>query len=381
VTTPASSIDSPALEVHVLGGGTGESIILKLPDDRWGVVDCYSESLSDPDANPTIRFLREKGVTQLFFVCLTHPHDDHYLGMNKLIEEFKPQEFWRFGCLSHEHVRKLLRYHELKAKKSGDEDLSRSARELVDIFEKAYQGAVSRTMRVCRANSQTNPYPKRSDPPASYKIECLSPTGRQVERYEGAVWNCIGPDGKISKDLTKSEHNDISLVLKITYGDTSVVLGGDLEKKGWEDVVEEAGGPNLAASAVKVSHHGSKNGYCDRLWEHFSREGKPIAVVAPRWRYSLPKPDALTHISQHAREIYSTSQPRIQWTPSLPPASPGGPPIESRIKVREAFSAIPAAGRAECGRCSLVFDDKGKVEVEVKPPGRSLVGQFSLKHS
>lgn len=373
MTTPASSIDVRSLEVHILGGNKGESIILKLPDDRWGVVDCYSESVTDPGTNPTVRFLRERGVTKLFFVCLTHPHDDHFLGMSKLIEEFQPQEFWRFGCLSHEHVRKLLKYHEFKAKKSGDEELTRSAQELVDVFGKAYHGAVSRRMGVCRANSQTNPYPKRSDPPASYKIECLSPTGRQVERYEGAVWNCIGPDGKIAKNLTNSEHNDISLVLKITYGDTRIILGGDLEREGWEDVVEETGESNLSACAVKVSHHGSENGYCDRLWEHFSREGKPIAVVTPQWRYSLPKPDALSHIFQHVREIYSTSQPRIPWTPPPLPSSPSGPPLESRLKIRESFSAIPAAGGAEFGRCSLIFDDKGEVQVEVESPGRSLL--------
>ena len=372
MTILASSINPPALEVHVLGGRTGESIILKLPDGQWGVVDCYAESLTDPDANPTIRFLRGKGVTQLFFVCLTHPHDDHYLGMNKLIEEFKPQEFWRFGCLSHEHVRKLLKYHELKAKKSGDEELTRSAQELVEVFGKAYQGAVNRTMGVCRANSQTNLYPKRSDSPTTYKIECLSPTGRQVERYEGAVWNCIGADGKIAKKLANSEHNDISIVLKITYGDTRIILGGDLEQEGWEDVIEETGGPNLSACAVKVSHHGSENGYCDRLWEHFSRERKPIAIVAPRWRYSLPKPDALTHIFQHAREVYSTSQPRLQWTPPPLPTSPGGPPLESRLKVRELFSANPILDWSECGRCSLIFDDKGQVQIELEKPALSL---------
>jgi hypothetical protein len=45
----------------------------------------------------------------------------------------------------------------------------------------------------------------------------------------------------------------------------------------------------------------------------------------------------------------------------------------SRIKVREAFSAIPAAGKAECGRCSLIFDDKGQVEVELEKPALSLL--------
>ena len=261
VTTPALSIDPPALEVHVLGGSRGESIVLKLPDGRWGVVDCYSESLSDLNANATARFLHGEGVARLFFVCLTHPHDDHYLGMAKLMEEFKPAEFWRFGCLSHEHVRRLLKYYELRAGAAKIEELSQSANELIDVFGKALEGAKNKTMDVCRANSRTNPHPKRSERPTAYKIECLSPTGRQIERYEGAIWECIGPDGRIAKKLSRSQHNDISLVLKITYGNTKIILGGDLEKTGWEEVVEDAGESDLSVCAVKVSHHGSENGY------------------------------------------------------------------------------------------------------------------------
>ena len=99
MTISESSIDAPTLEVHLLGGGKGESVVLKLPDGQWGVVDCYSGSVTNPDANPTTQFLRSRGVTTLLFVCLTHPHDDHFLGMVKLIEEFRPREFWRFGCL------------------------------------------------------------------------------------------------------------------------------------------------------------------------------------------------------------------------------------------------------------------------------------------
>jgi beta-lactamase superfamily II metal-dependent hydrolase len=294
VTTPASSTETPSLEVHILGGSKVESIILKLPDDRWGVVDCYSESTADSGANPTVRFLRGRGVESLFFVCLTHPHDDHYLGMSKLIEEFEPEEFWRFGCLGHEHVLKLLRYQELRARKAPeDEELSRSSQELNAVFDAVVERAVNRrTMRVCRANSQTNPYPKRSEPEGTYKIECLSPTGRQVERYERAIVSCIGPDGEIARVLPHSQHNDISLVLRITYGKTKVILGGDLETFGWQEVVEETGEPNLSACAVKVSHHGSETGYCERLWEHFSREGRPTAVVAPQYRYYLPRPNA-----------------------------------------------------------------------------------------
>ena len=100
---------------------------------------------------------------------------------------------------------------------------------------------------------------------------------------------------------------------------------------------------------------------------------KPIAVIAPQHRYSLPKPAALAHIRKHAREIYATCQPREDWSPPPPPAPPDGPPIESRLMVRQTFSAIPAENRMECGRCSLIFDDKGQVQVELEKPALSLI--------
>lgn len=371
MTTPASSTEAPRLEVHVLGGSKGESIVLKLPDGRWGVVDCCSESISDANANPTTRFLRGRGVDKLFFVCLTHPHDDHFLGMSKLIEEFEPEEFWRFGCLGHEHIVKLLTYHAIKAKKTPEnKELSSSSEELNAVFDVVFDRVVNkRVMSGCRANSRTVLHPSRPGSRATYTIECLSPTLPQTERYERAIVNCIGPDNQIAKTLPRSRHNDISLVLKITYGKTKIILGGDLEKPGWEDVVKETGATRLSALAVKVSHHGSENGYCDGLWGHFSREGRPIAVVTPYHRHSLPKPSALDHISPHAREIFSTCPPRLGWTA---PASSGAAPLESRLLIRRSFSAIPEAGMRECGRCTLIIDDEGGVVVEIEPPGLSL---------
>ena len=361
--------------MHVLGGGKGESIVLKLPDGQWGVVDCHSESVTDPDANPTTQFLRSRGVKTLLFVCLTHPHDDHFLGMVKLIEEFQPREFWRFGALSPVHIKSLLKYNELRAKKASarkQEELTRSATELFELFRIAREAANRRTMRVCRLGSRMPLYPLLMDPPQTYHIECVSPTGRQVERYEGAVLDCIAPDNTIAKKLPRSQHNDISVVLKIVYGKTQIILGGDLEKGGWEDVVAEYGGANLKASAVKVSHHGSENGYCDGLWDSFARGGRPIAVIAPRHRYKLPKEKALDHIFQNAEVILTTCKPRIEWSM---PRVPGRlrPSLEDRMTLRNQLSAVPVATGTPCGRCSLGFDDNGNVvRFELIKPAVSL---------
>jgi len=59
------------LEVHVLGAGRGESIILSLPDGGWGVVDCCASSSRDESKNATLEFLRAlRGIVWVVFSVL-----------------------------------------------------------------------------------------------------------------------------------------------------------------------------------------------------------------------------------------------------------------------------------------------------------------------
>ena len=77
------------LTIHVISSGIGESIVIGLPDKKWGVIDCYTPDITDPSKNPTIDFLRKNGVKELEFICLTHPHSDHYRGLRDLLLCFK----------------------------------------------------------------------------------------------------------------------------------------------------------------------------------------------------------------------------------------------------------------------------------------------------
>jgi len=366
-----STIEPSDFEVHVLGAGKGESIVLRLPNGQWGVVDCYAASTTGPNTNPTIAFLRDCGVKRLQFVCLTHPHDDHFLGMTSLIDEFKPREFWRPGCLSPEHVKLIAKYYRIASIANGVDYFTKSANELVGIFARIRDGVKRREINVKRVHSLMTLYPTPAEQTGNFRIECIAPSGNQIEHYEGAIWSCIGPNGEIAGTLTRSHHNNISLVLKIVFGETSVVLGGDLEKEGWLDVIREYGQSHLNACAIKVSHHGSPNGFCSRLWEYFSSKGKPVAVIAPSRPHKLPTPDALEHIRSYALEIYATcSLESGGVTPSGPTSKP---PVDSRLAIRHTFAATPKVGVSSgIGCCSLSFNDKGQCEVQLIPPAHQL---------
>ena len=64
------------------GCWTGGEHLLRLPEGGWGVVDCCASSNSDESKNSTLEFLRSRSITDLEFLCLTHPHADHYKGMS-----------------------------------------------------------------------------------------------------------------------------------------------------------------------------------------------------------------------------------------------------------------------------------------------------------
>ncbi|MFR1029416.1 MAG: ComEC/Rec2 family competence protein [Clostridium sp.] len=50
--------------------------------------------------------------------------------------------------------------------------------------------------------------------------------------------------------------NNNSVVVKLTYGDTSFLMMGDAEKEEEQDLLNS--GANLQADVIKIGHHGSK---------------------------------------------------------------------------------------------------------------------------
>ena len=50
--------------------------------------------------------------------------------------------------------------------------------------------------------------------------------------------------------------NNNSVVVKLTYGDTSFLMMGDAEKEEEQDLINS--GANLQADVIKIGHHGSK---------------------------------------------------------------------------------------------------------------------------
>jgi beta-lactamase superfamily II metal-dependent hydrolase len=365
--------EATRLEVHVLGAGKGESVILRLPNGGWGVVDCCASSSNDSQKNSTLRFLREHGATELEFLCLTHPHDDHYRGMSHLLDAFPVRYFWRFNGLSGQHFFSLINYLRDESDAIDQSDEIESGKEFERIFAliAGKKKGGDSLPRVKRSGPAIQLYPVPYDETASFRIIGLAPCGNQVEQYEQSLARCFNPDGTFRGKLPYSYHNLVSVALLVVFGETRVILGGDVERGGWIDVINEMGTAALAAHAVKVSHHGSPTGYCDDLWAYFSAKGKPLAVVTAYASQDLPRKAALDHIRPHAREILTTCLTALKedqlpaWTdPKM---------ARLRLALKQKMGSLIHEISHQCGRCTLVFDDRGQcLEVRTIPPADRL---------
>lgn len=354
-----ATIDSGRLEIHIFGAAKGESIVLQLPSGEWGVVDCYSSSLKDSSTNATLQFLLDRGVDQLAFLCMTHPHDDHYRGMSHLLDRFNVGCFWRPGAMTGQQLKVIVESAKKDARKSGVSAYIDDANELQQIFrlvkEKKQASGNPAIPKASTTGSQLFPTPL--DPLADFQIWALAPSTRQTERYENALKKCFDSDGRLSDPLAQSSHNIVSMALLLKYGKTRIILGGDVEAEGWLNVIEEFGADNLSSHAVKISHHGSTNGYVAGLWESLAKTEKPITFLTSYRSKRLPRKEAIQHIQGFSSRIVTPCLPAIH-ADQLPMPLSTMVPVASRRAIYEKLKATTAIS-FPVGRCSFAFDNAG----------------------
>ena len=303
-----------SFEIYLFGASFGESMVLRLPDGGWAVIDSFASSPKDPRTNPAHRILSAQGVTHLEFLCLTHPHADHFMGMSRLVQDFDVEVFWGFGGLNPPDFDLLKTFFEADASTSGLPDSQERAREISDLFDQI----LARGIRHQAVSAKTLIYPASIDSDTNIKIWGLAPSGRHTDEYKlKLIKSTKGRQFKSA--LPRSDHNLISSALLIEFGQTRIILGGDVEVDGWQDVLNDQPVSDLSAHAVRVPHHGSRNGYCPTLSDRFGAGPKPVAVLTPYTPKSLPEKLALDHIRLCARAIHSASA--LQHTSASFPTS------------------------------------------------------------
>ena len=363
---PSKESSSALLGLHVLGGGVGESIVLELPQGGWGVIDCYAGRMRDPATNLTLQFLRERGVSELEFLALTHPHSDHYRGLLDLLEGFPIRQFWRFGGLSSKELPRLVRGLREDAEQRQNPRQRVEARYLDEVLRRV--GFLRREADLqMTAMADVKPlYPlPRGGLAASGAAQVFSfaPLTNTIEQYQEGLGRCFDNEDRLLPAFPSLNQNATSAALRVVYGRTTLILGGDVPTGSWEEVLASPKVDNgwLSCQAVKVSHHGSHTGYCSGLWALFCAGGQTEAVLTPFRRHRLPTQETYDHIRQHTSRISVTCVPAITFEDVPSHDFRTETDFAARLALREVFPEFRDLTPFPSGICSFWFDDAGRL--------------------
>jgi beta-lactamase superfamily II metal-dependent hydrolase len=130
---------------------------------------------------------------------------------------------------------------------------------------------------------------------------------RGSEIYLGDVYaHVLHPKGKESLAWRSIVTNAESIVLKISYGSSSLLLSGDLPID-QENELARGYGTNLESDIFKAGHHGSKTSSGASLLSHV----KPSFVAVSygsRNRYGHPSREAMDRLKSTGAEIHETAR-------------------------------------------------------------------------
>jgi beta-lactamase superfamily II metal-dependent hydrolase len=327
---------APPLKLHVLDVGHGDCLVVEFPDGiSHGIVDCNRHKESnrgfgreyDPNEPKALTYFRNvvanglKPVVE--FVCLTHPHLDHYRGLGQMLEglmglDIPIREFWDFG-VSAKKARAIMRLADTPTFREHKDEMLRLLRAKYELIQ---NGTGQRIM----VNPTRGLWKKDG-----VEIDLLAPHANQFEVYS----NYLGCETtkqrqdyrrhlKLRRCLTDQrqpclcpvEDNIISSALLLRYGSFRLILAGDITNCSWRGILARAHEIDPQCHCVKVSHHGSLEGnfpYQEEilLWEHIRVQGADmIAAISGGYRDGLPHDDTIRTLGRSGYEIYCTG-PRV----------------------------------------------------------------------
>jgi len=235
------------LTVTAIDVGQGDAVLVEFPGKTKMLIDGggLPTGTFDIGENVVSPFLWKKGLKKIDRLVLTHPHPDHMNGLAAVARNFRIGEFWEGTPLEGDR-----HYDELQAA-------------LKDIPHRRISRGFSWTL----GNVGLSTLAPSTDPAA-------------------------GPPD-----------NDASLVLRLTYGSSAILLTGDIGWKIEEEILSS--GLEIRSQVLKAPHHGSDS----------SSSGAFLTAVQPEYiiisagrgnRYNLPHPAVLARYEKTGARILRT---------------------------------------------------------------------------
>jgi competence protein ComEC len=248
---PRPQLRPGVMEMTAIDVGQGDSILVVAPTGKTLLVDAGGPigpagSQLDFGEDVVSPYLWERGISHLDAVAISHGHSDHMGGMAAVVRNFRPKELW-IGLLP-------------------------PSRPLENLISTAQAYGV-----------------------------------KVVRHWEGDTFDFGGSEARVlfpPRDWPVGDkpQNSDSMVLRLSYGQSSVLLVGDAQKR-TERYLCALEHPK--ATLLKVGHHGSVNATSQELIDT-ARPEFAIISVGPGNSFGLPRYETLERLASAGTRVYRT---------------------------------------------------------------------------
>ncbi len=273
------------LQVHVLDVGPieGDSILIIAPGGKSVLIDAGDAG----KGKVVLDALKRYKVERLDYFIATHPHPDHIGGADEVLSAIK------VGMVIDNGVDLSTPVPESAPSSKGSKAKAtppppppkKSKTKSVNSFFDEYAAALK----------QNGAQHEKAQ------------TGKKYDLGGGAILTVLGPtEPFFTKDHVKAggnETNANSIVLRLDYGEFSMLFMGDAEAQTEERMLGKD--LNLKANVIKVAHHGSKYA----TTENFVKRVQPEAAIISdgAWnRYGHPAQVVLDRLKAANAKVYRT---------------------------------------------------------------------------
>lgn len=249
------------LRVTVLDVGQGSASLVEFPGGRVMLVDGGGLSTNryfDIGARVVGPVLRRKKILSVDTVVLSHANADHMNGLCAIIERFGVGRLWT----------------------NGEPSETVSYRQFSRLV-------ADRSIPVTQVDRETPP-----ETIGGVQVSVLHPPAGFLNTTHASFGAGL---------------DDHSIVLKLGYGDGSILLPGDIKAAGERALCEGIVGNRLQSDIIVAPHHGSRYSSSDV----FLRAVEPrVAVVSAGWqnRFGFPHPEVLDRYRRTGCRIFRTDQ-------------------------------------------------------------------------
>lgn len=276
------------LQVHVLDVGPieGDSILIISPTGKSVLIDAGDAG----KGKVVLDALKRYKVEILDYFIATHPHPDHIGGADEVLKAVKVLNVIDNG---------------VDLSTPAPQPAAKTGRGKGRAAAPVATPAAAKKSKLKTANAFFDEY-KDAVKQSGAQYEKAQP-GKKYDLGGGARLTLLGPwEPFFTKEQMKAGGNEInanSIVLRLDYGDFSMLLMGDAEAQTEQRLLNKD--LDLNARVIKIGHHGSK--YATS--EDFVKRVKPeaAAISDGAWnRYGHPAQVVLDRLKAANAKVYRT---------------------------------------------------------------------------